>query len=632
MSGSGLLSSMLCVNEPNVEDIANCFKRFNRMLCGMTARCVYKPEGRSAAGRAKVKLLTSDDTTGRVFQIKDVKLPGDSGTSFTIDGVSRSIYDYFKDVILPNGRTLNTNFPLVRDDSCAWIPLELLVFDGPQPLHGLGYRNKSMRDIIRTFLKKGGIDCLQALGKDLLGVYATIESDDGSISQPWLDARLTTVKDADRSVVAQGSIRIASVLSTGTHDVELIKRLTRGLFFHHYKVIDDPVMITGDDPHGKLEDPRCDLLLVIVDNRSSNKDEIGESTSLLRRTAELKWGTRVICLNRKNLLSMFNDRYDPGTYFPSSIRAKINCMLGQQNFNEARLEKALDYSTTMIVGAHIAHPSIYKECSPSIAAVVATTPESVVKFAGTARLQTTTSSPPEYNFGLRQPVGRKGARSYRHIELGIKSLGAMMQDLFKNWKDGAPTELIFFRDSAGLSEIDDLLRIECLKIEAAYDAAFPGRDAKSDLKLTFILVKKNSLEPPVSHQMPYYLPDNDRSKKYKYVIIHNDSKRDDLAHITGRLNESSQLNPHSEQQTSKSLPILHASKLCGRMHDYVRLDARLGEVNMPKILPTAWNVNDEMDKESMTVQQANNVLLDTYDKVSRQVPWDKKLDGTMFYL
>lgn len=97
LSGPGLLSSMLCVNEPNVEDIAKCFKRFKRMLCGMNARCLYKPEGRSAAGRAKVKLLMSDDTTGRAFQIKDVMLPGDPGTSFEIDGVSRSIYDYFKD-------------------------------------------------------------------------------------------------------------------------------------------------------------------------------------------------------------------------------------------------------------------------------------------------------------------------------------------------------------------------------------------------------------------------------------------------------------------------------------------------------------------------------------------------------
>lgn len=220
----------------------------------------------------------------------------------------------------------------------------------------------------------------------------------------------------------------------------------------------------------------------------------------------------MICLNRKNLLSMFNNRYDSGTYFPSSIRGKINCMLGQQNFNEARLEKALDCSTTMIVGAHITYASINERYGTSIAGVVATTPKSIVQFAGTARLQNTNI-------------------------LEIKSLGVMMLDLFKNWKDGAPTELIFFRDSAGLSEIDGIFDIECLKIEGAYNTTFPGRDAKSDLNLIYILVKmvkENSLESSVSNQVPYYLPKSNRSKKYKYFIIRNDSNRDDLAHVVSR--------------------------------------------------------------------------------------------------
>jgi len=114
-----LLSALLGTNERNVEDVTRHAKAIKRILSGLTVRCNYKPEGRSDDGRAKVQILSNNDNTGRTFQIQDIAMSSDPKTQFKVGGRTTSVYDYFSDVGLSNGRSFNADYPLAEDHTGA---------------------------------------------------------------------------------------------------------------------------------------------------------------------------------------------------------------------------------------------------------------------------------------------------------------------------------------------------------------------------------------------------------------------------------------------------------------------------------------------------------------------------------
>ena len=64
----------------------------------------------------------------------------------------------------------------MKDGTGAWIPIELLIIDGVQPLVSFGHRNDDMRDGVREILKKGGVHYIQQLGDALLEPIKTIKT------------------------------------------------------------------------------------------------------------------------------------------------------------------------------------------------------------------------------------------------------------------------------------------------------------------------------------------------------------------------------------------------------------------------------------------------------------------------
>jgi hypothetical protein len=58
--------------------------------------------------------------------------------------------------VLPPTAKLDERLPLVQDDSGAWIPIEMLCLDGPQPLTRYGHLNTDVHDSIISFMKQHG--------------------------------------------------------------------------------------------------------------------------------------------------------------------------------------------------------------------------------------------------------------------------------------------------------------------------------------------------------------------------------------------------------------------------------------------------------------------------------------------
>lgn len=71
-------------------------------------------------------------------------------------------------VVRIGGQPLDTALPFVKDNTGAWIPLELLTFEGLQPLLSFGHRNEAIRGEVRRFLKAGGVTMLFELADDLI--------------------------------------------------------------------------------------------------------------------------------------------------------------------------------------------------------------------------------------------------------------------------------------------------------------------------------------------------------------------------------------------------------------------------------------------------------------------------------
>jgi hypothetical protein len=76
--------------------------------------------------------------------------------------------------------TLNTHLPLVRDDTGALIPLELVHLDGVQPLTRYGHLNEFILKTARRFLKQGGASRIEALGARFVDAFPKLTSSEVS--------------------------------------------------------------------------------------------------------------------------------------------------------------------------------------------------------------------------------------------------------------------------------------------------------------------------------------------------------------------------------------------------------------------------------------------------------------------
>ncbi|KAF9694065.1 hypothetical protein EKO04_007911 [Ascochyta lentis] len=645
-----ILSDLLGVAEPGPELVAKNIEAIARTLRGIYVRCIYAPKGKTHEGLAKAQMLRADEKQlGRRFRIKDIAILSKDETFETnvtkTKKIDISVRDYFRKVTLANNRPLDLKLPFVKDDTDAWIPIELLTIDGAQPLVSFGHRNDAVRNEVQRVLKKGGVHSLRQLGEALLSGVRRIALDDGTTKKPWLDLDSqptftgTSLTNADTKSDSPSKNKNNNSSSIGvlhipcahrdTKALDLIVELKKGLASYDYMVLEDKLSFKDDKiltGSSVMTSSKVQLLLAVIDDRKRSNEETRKIVGRLRRYTDLVLGVRMVCMTMTSMEDLFTNRCDKNTYLPASIRAKINFVLGGQNFQHPQLHELLAGSGIMIMGAHISHPGNSAEYSPSVTAVVASTDDTALQYTGTARVQETS------------------LKTKRKTNSKIEDLESMLRDVINKWKGSVPSELIFFRDSV---DFDDLVvNNECALIKRTANDILRDRypfQKDMDLKLTYIVVNKNTAlhyiptdQPDANYAQPLddYLAEGDNIGKYRYYIMKDDMHRhpDSLAKLAGCLNESSQLTAQYEQ-TAKALPLLWASKLADRMHSYFR-----SSMTLPPVVAVRRSHREGGEDLARRVKtetdavQAVKAHLGLSSGTTRTVPWKPELDGTMFYL
>ncbi|KAJ4361411.1 hypothetical protein N0V95_001924 [Ascochyta clinopodiicola] len=616
----------------------------------MYVRCTYRPNGKTQKGLAKAEFLAKDEKQlGRRFRIKDIAILSRDDTFemnvTKLKTVNMPVQRYFSEITLANNKPLNLQLPFVKDDTGAWIPIELLAIDGAQPLVSFGHRNDVVRDEIHHILKKGGVHTIKKLGDTLLREVTTILLENGLTRKPWLDLdpqpiftwNSSTKPDTKSNSSSKNrnqnnnSIGVVHVPCGGTDDtvLDLIEELKKGLAHYDYNILEDHLSFKDDKVFtgsAVVRNPKAQLLLAVIDDRQISRDETRKTIARLHRHADLVVGVCMACVTMTSMQDLVINRSDKNMYLPASIRAKINFVLGGQNFQHPQLHELLADRGIMIAAAHISHPGDKAGYSPSITTLVASTDDTALQFTGTVRVQ------------------RTSLKTKRKTKLKIEDLDSMLRDVINRWKGTVPSELIFFRDSI---DFDDLVvNDECALIKRTANDIMRDRypfQKDMDLKLTYVVVNKNTTlqyiptdRPDAAHAQPIddYLAEGDNIGKYRYYIMKDDMHRkpDTLAKLTGHLNESSQLTAQYEQ-TAKTLPLLWASKLADHMHSYFR-----SSMTLPPVVPVRRSHRDGGDDLTRRVEaetdavQAVKAHLGLLEGTSRAVPWKPELDGTMFYL
>lgn len=196
MSATELLVKLLNTEEPTAELVKKNLTALQYTLCGLRARCAYKPEHKHTEDRANLRFLDKSDRTGREIQIQDVQphdIPefelGDNKKKIKVEDyfsncrstLRETVINLCSDTLITG--TLNKVLPFVKDNTGAWIPLELITFEGKQPLLSFGHRNEVIREKAQMFLKACGLAFLQKTGDTLIDACGQHTS---SFERTWL--------------------------------------------------------------------------------------------------------------------------------------------------------------------------------------------------------------------------------------------------------------------------------------------------------------------------------------------------------------------------------------------------------------------------------------------------------------
>lgn len=189
----------------NLPDIA-------RTLRGIQVRCTYAPRGTKFVGDDKVLsktdlLLYGKKLTGRRFQIKDIRMANDikhvnsegaevpfSLQKYCSEGEYYFIQPQFSmkaltsTIVTTHARSrVDMKLPFVKDDTSAWIPIELLEVDVVQPLPRFRRQYEVVRKQAQSFMKQGGTRRLHDIGDCVVGDYTTIREHKVSRIGPLLE-------------------------------------------------------------------------------------------------------------------------------------------------------------------------------------------------------------------------------------------------------------------------------------------------------------------------------------------------------------------------------------------------------------------------------------------------------------
>jgi hypothetical protein len=230
-------------------------------------------------------------------------------------------------------------------------------------------------------------------------------------------------------------------------------------------------------------------------------------------------------------------------------------------------------------------------------------------------------------------------------------LKQMMIERFKAWidQDAPPTQILYYRDSISFDDYN--IRVEYKDIRTAYGKVWPeavmphitmvvyGKNAQVTFLPEEDMTGEEEYEDEYENRLPvrpeliFTLSPPSTStttgpgpQKHAYYVSTNEIglTASELRDLTRNINTSSQLSPQNDQ-TTKPLPLIWATKLSARVHEYYH-DEFLEQANA-----RVFSVDDmHHDDQTEIVKRVEKIL---GLKSGREGElWNEGLEGRMFWL
>ena len=396
-------------------------------------------------------------------------------------------------------------------------------------------------------------------------------------------------------------------------------------------------------------DSKVDTIIAVVDERGRSKQEIQYVRAELQKFGNRKLGAVVLCVSRKDLEPRTNKTTGLLTHLPTGILQQLNALHGNLNF-AAKNPPSLDpvNKQLMIVGAHISNAGSGAAAScPSVAALVGSVDEALMRYTGSARLQATLKAT------FWKP-NWKPSKLKHEVESRIVDLESMMLERIEAWiaKQGrthAP-HIVFYRHGLQSNHENTVM-----EETAAISRACKGSTWEDGNAATFdyVLVNKNahvfspyrnvsSEESSKEAAYEFNIADSagQVGHKYQYYVRDPPSNMltgDQFKTLTRHLNSSFQ---QKYAKIAIALPVHYAQKLAKRMYDYF-LFATTNRYDQLSSVQRRLKFSDEktFQSDQQMADMMNEYLLG-YGVVKareepqpdRKNPWMPQLDDKMFYL
>ncbi|KAH6407659.1 hypothetical protein HBI14_163420 [Parastagonospora nodorum] len=565
------------------------------LLKGLQVRCKYVVEKDPLEPGKKASLLDSKNSyRGRLFRIADVKIPED--VKFNVGTETYTVASFFNERVLPTSQELQyPELPLVSDGKDHWVPLEMLIVEHAQPIHHKDF-TRAGRGLARSVLSHKCATSKITMGKVLFEVASNVvfvPNVRDIVQQP---AELAKKILARSNFEASINVAVAEDNVTGacrTH-ASFLTRIRQGL---ELPLSDDTSLVMAQAQVAdigtaaevqKKKNSKTKLYNILHGTTATNRTRLVlglmESSSMvrkqLRKFTDYEANTLLVDVTKDYMRKCIATRNNDDPYFPQSVMDKCNFKLGGTNYSTNVLDvgSGIDLSNLMVVGAHTRRPRDgHKTYSPSIAAVVASTDSAALQFPGSVTIQQTfdeyTTRGAEDKTTLTAPVLPR-----------VLSLRSMMEKRFEAWSNPQkpPKDILFYRSGINFDN-NATIEHEYQGIKAAFNSKWPGFEQpcitcvvyNKNAQITFFrdsqLSSKLDLDAATVPPAPEIVFGTNvgQAQKYKYYVLKNEIGFDEaeLKQLTINLNESSQLSSQQDR-TAKALPLVWASKLAARVHDY----------------------------------------------------------------
>lgn len=430
----------------------------------------------------------------------------------------------------------------MQDGSEAWIPVQLVCVDGPQPFAHYSHLTDVILDRIRSSVDVHSLEIEKLYNKVVKGYKYKFDDDPSlspksfPISPPTFFKKSARIsKDPSlmrapcarkgRVTVEKRNVKINTIYisSEGTLPSrgDLLGNVLGGLASPGYDVTNitayskKQVLSNDFDVLSTSEDK---FIFAVIDNNSWKDKGTRDVVRKLHRWADHDKGALLVCAANSHLTERYGGKHGP--YFPASLRHKINYMLGRTNFDVSSLKEAARVlkGPLMIAGGHTALHLKGEHYLPSVTAVVANTAKDASLYLGSSQIHHT--------------VVHQRGKAGQWVR-GIKAVGGMTETMVNRFEayKAQPQSLLFYHDSAAFD--DEAHWGYCEAIQAAYKKVFPDVASPDSLRLTYVAVNKNTklkYDRPIltasGRKTPLldFVIDAETVAKHRYYVIRDDNE------------------------------------------------------------------------------------------------------------